>query len=154
MVAVGGGDVGVAVQAQKADGQAAQRCHDAGRVAGPDQGSVFLVGDVADPVELVLDVPVAADPGGQGGGLGLTVAGNEVDDLDGLLALCRDGAAQLATWAAPANSIQAGARTALMVRRDRRPWSALTEEAAGTAAQGSFLSCRYRVGILPLTVIT
>ena len=48
MVAVGGGDVGVAVEAQEADGQAAQGCHDAGRVAGSDQGFVFLVGDVAD----------------------------------------------------------------------------------------------------------
>jgi tetratricopeptide (TPR) repeat protein len=47
VVAVGGGDVGVAVRAQEADGQAAQGCHDAGRVPGPDQGSVFLVGDVA-----------------------------------------------------------------------------------------------------------
>jgi hypothetical protein len=57
------GDVRVAVQAQQADGQAPQRSHDAGRVPGPDQGLVFLVGDVADPVELVLDVPVSADPG-------------------------------------------------------------------------------------------
>jgi hypothetical protein len=56
---VGGGVVGVAVQPQDADRQAAQRCHDAWRVSGSDQGLVFLVGDVADPVELVLDVPVA-----------------------------------------------------------------------------------------------
>jgi hypothetical protein len=54
VVAVGGGDVGMAVQAWQADGQAAQRCHHAGRVSGSDQGFVFLVGDVADPVELVL----------------------------------------------------------------------------------------------------
>src|SRR5213079_376440 len=56
-----------------------------------------------------------------------------------------------ATWAAPSNPIQAGASTALMVRRARRPWSVLTEETAGTAAQGSFLSCRYNVGMLALT---
>src|SRR5215475_7636949 len=37
MVAVGGSDVGVAVQAQEADGQATQRCHHSGRVSGPDQ---------------------------------------------------------------------------------------------------------------------
>jgi len=36
-------------------------------------------------------VPVAADPGGQGGRSGVAVAGDEVDDLDGL----RDRAAQL-----------------------------------------------------------
>jgi hypothetical protein len=59
------------------------------------RGLVFLVGDVADPVELVLYVPVAGDPGGEVGGIGLAVAGDEVDDLDGPLALRRDGAAQL-----------------------------------------------------------
>lgn len=47
-VAVRGGDVGAAVQAQEADGQAAQRCHDVGCVLGSDQGFVFLVGGVAD----------------------------------------------------------------------------------------------------------
>ena len=48
MVAVGGRDIRVTVQAQQADGQAAQRCHDTGRVPGPDQGLIFLVSDVAD----------------------------------------------------------------------------------------------------------
>ena len=51
VVAVGSGDVDVAVQVQKADGQIAQRRHDARRVSCPDQGLVFLVGDVADPVD-------------------------------------------------------------------------------------------------------
>ena len=41
-----------------------------------------------------------------------------------------------------------------MVRRARRPWSVLTAETEGTAAHGSFFSCRYKVGMLPLTVIT
>ena len=41
-----------------------------------------------------------------------------------------------------------------MVRRARRPWPVLTEEAEGTAAQGSSFSCRYNVGMLALTVIT
>ena len=59
-----------------------------------------------------------------------------------------------ATWAAPSNSTQAGASTALIVRRARRPWPVLTADTAGTPAQGSFLSCRYNVGILPLTVMT
>jgi hypothetical protein len=49
VVAVGGGDVVVAVQARQADGRAADGCHDAGRVPDPDQGLVFLAGDVADP---------------------------------------------------------------------------------------------------------
>src|SRR3984957_1812987 len=85
----------MAVQPQDTDGEAAERCHDTGSISGPDQRFVLLVGDVADPVELVLDVPVAADPGGQGLRGGGAVAGDQVDDLDGLLALLRDGAAQL-----------------------------------------------------------
>jgi hypothetical protein len=59
-----------------------------------------------------------------------------------------------ATWAAPSNPVQAGASTALTVRRVRRPWSVLTAETAGTRAQGSFLSCLQRAGMLALTVIT
>jgi len=56
VVAVGGSDVGVAVQAQEADGQALQRRHQAGRISRSDQRFVLLVGDVADPVKLVLYV--------------------------------------------------------------------------------------------------
>ena len=37
----------------------------------------------------------ASDPGGQGGRVGVAVAGDEAGDLDGLLALLRDCAAQL-----------------------------------------------------------
>src|SRR5205807_1077958 len=65
-----------------------------GGVSGSDQGFVFLVGDVADPVEFVFYVPVLAYPGGQGGGVGIG-AGDEVDDLDGFLSLCGDGAPEL-----------------------------------------------------------
>jgi hypothetical protein len=46
-------------------------------------------------VKAVLYLLVAADPGSQGGRAGVAVAGDEVDDLDGLLALLRDRAAQL-----------------------------------------------------------
>jgi hypothetical protein len=38
-----------------------------------------------------------------------------------------------ATWAAPANPVQAGTSTALIVRR-ARPWPVLTAEVAVTAA--------------------
>ena len=80
-----------------------------GRVSGPDQG--FVLRQVASrPVKLVLDLPVAADPGGHGSRVGVAVVGDEVDDLDGLLSLLRDCAPQLrASRAAPANPIQAGA---------------------------------------------
>jgi hypothetical protein len=105
-------------------------------------------------VKLVLDLPVAADPGGQGGRASIGVAGDEVDDLDGFLSFFVTVRRTCATWAAPPNPIQAGASTALMVRRARRPWSVLTEETAAMRAQGSSLSCRYSVGMLPLTVIT
>ena len=104
--------------------------------------------------QYLLDLLVPADPGGQGGRAGVAVAGDEVDDLDGLLPLLGDRAADLRDLGGAGDPIQAGARTALIVRRARRPWSVLTEETAGMRAQGSFLSCRYNVGILPLTVMT
>jgi hypothetical protein len=65
-VAVCGGDISVAVQAQEADGEAAERCHDAGRVSRPDQRAVLLVSHVSHPVEAVFYLPVAADPGARG----------------------------------------------------------------------------------------
>ena len=37
-------------------------------------------------MKTVFYLPVAADPGGEGDWIGVAVAGNEVDDLDGLLA--------------------------------------------------------------------
>jgi hypothetical protein len=46
-MAVGCGDVGVAIQVEQADGQSSQRCHDTGGVPDPDQRLVFLVGDIA-----------------------------------------------------------------------------------------------------------
>ena len=105
-------------------------------------------------MELVLYLPVATDPGGQGSRADIGVAGDEVDDLDGLLSFSRDRAAQLRDLGGAGVPIQDDARTALIVRRARRPWSVLTAETAGTAAQGSFLSCLYKVGMLALTVIT
>jgi len=47
------------------------------------------------PVKTVFYLPVAADPGGQGGRIGVAVAGNEVGHLDGLLAVPRDRTSQL-----------------------------------------------------------
>ena len=70
-----GGDVGGAGEAVQADHEVAQRGHDLRAGAGADLGSVFVVGDVADPVEPVLDLPVAADPRGEFGGLAWCVPG-------------------------------------------------------------------------------
>jgi len=46
-------------------------------------------------VQAIFYLSVAADPGGQAGRAGVSVAGDQVHDLDGLLALLRDRAAQL-----------------------------------------------------------
>ena len=46
-------------------------------------------------MELVLYLPVPPDPGGRRLRAGQAVAGNQVDDLDGFLAVPGDGAAQL-----------------------------------------------------------
>jgi hypothetical protein len=110
------------LQSRTGDGMTNSPHNDAGRVSCSDQGLVFLVRDVANvPLELVPNFPVAFDPGGQGGGIGLAVAGDDVDDLDGLLALFVTVRRNCATWAAPSNSIQVGARMTLTVRRARRP---------------------------------
>jgi hypothetical protein len=46
-------------------------------------------------VEAVFYLPVASHPGRQGGRIGVAVAGNEVDNFDGLLSVPGDVAAQL-----------------------------------------------------------
>ncbi|MGW4729600.1 hypothetical protein ACWEQC_10530 [Streptomyces shenzhenensis] len=48
--------------------------------------------------------------------------------------------ARLRSEAITPNSIQAGAGTASIVRRARRPWPVLTAEAAGITVRGSFSS--------------
>jgi hypothetical protein len=94
-------------------------------------------------VELALGLPVAAGPGGQGGQggrVGHPVAGDQVGDLDGLLSLLRDRAAQLRDLG--------GAGEPGPGRRQRdldRPAgpagpaaaAVLTAETAGMRAQGS-----------------
>jgi hypothetical protein len=63
-VSAGGGDVGGAGESVDADGQVAQGGHGGGAGAGADLGVVLGEGDVADPVQAVLDAPVAAEGGG------------------------------------------------------------------------------------------
>src|SRR5215211_6559524 len=50
-----GGEVGVAGQAQRADGQVAQAGHHAGEAAAARGGGVFAEGHVADPGQPVLE---------------------------------------------------------------------------------------------------
>src|SRR3954468_4449227 len=85
VVTVGGGDGGDAGEAERADRGVAEGGHDLRSGAGADPAAVFVVGDVTDPVDGVLDVPVAADPGGQPFRLGLVhaQAGDGVDGLGG-----------------------------------------------------------------------
>src|SRR6266508_432216 len=72
-----GGDVAVAVGVEDADGEVAQAGHGVWGVAGADLGGVLGEGGVADVVQR-LDAPVASDPVGQAGGVGL--GGGEVGD--------------------------------------------------------------------------
>ena len=58
VVAQGLCDVVVAVESEDADGGVAEGGHDLGAVADADLGVVFGVGDVAHPVQAVLDRPV------------------------------------------------------------------------------------------------
>jgi hypothetical protein len=68
-----GGDVGVAVEAEQPDRCVAQGGHDVWPTAGSVLGVVFGEGDVADPVQAVLDGPVLAKPGGDLGGSDIEV---------------------------------------------------------------------------------
>src|SRR3954467_13659464 len=88
-VAVGGGDVGLAAESDDVDGGVAQGGHDLGAVAGVDAGVVLTLGDVADPVEAVLDRPVGAEPAGQQPWVGVAVAqgGYRVDGFHRRLGL-------------------------------------------------------------------
>ena len=71
----------MAVGLEDADGEVAQASHGSGGGAGADLGGVLGEGDIADVVQR-LDAPVAADPVGQAGGVGL--GGGEVGDrVDG-----------------------------------------------------------------------
>jgi hypothetical protein len=65
VVAQGGSDAGSSGKAQDGQGEVAQGGHDTWAAAGPDLGEVFAPGDVADPVQTVLDCPVAAQRFGQ-----------------------------------------------------------------------------------------
>lgn len=68
-----------------------------GAFGGADLGAVFIESDVADPVQPVLDAPVALDPRGEGGRWhGVMVGGgDQVDDLDALLPAPGHGAPDL-----------------------------------------------------------
>lgn len=57
---IGGGDVRFSSSVEAPDDGVAYGGHGAGGAAGSDTGAVFVESDVADVVELVLDVPVLA----------------------------------------------------------------------------------------------
>lgn len=84
-MAEGSGDVGVACEAECADGEVAAGGEGAWSIAGPGLGSVFVVGDVTDVVDAVLDAPVAADEPVEFRGAGLVgrEAGEVVGGLGG-----------------------------------------------------------------------
>ncbi len=64
-------DVGMAGAAQDPDGGIAQGGHDLGRMARANLAAIFIEGDVAHPMQAVLDAPMAPPKGGQAGGVGL-----------------------------------------------------------------------------------
>src|SRR5437764_1501892 len=58
----GSGDVGFAVAAVVSDGGVPQDCGDGGAVTGAGLVGVFAQGDIADPVQPILDVPLQPGP--------------------------------------------------------------------------------------------
>ncbi len=57
--------------AQDPDGGIAQGGHNLGRMARANLAAIFIEGDVAHPMQAVLDTPMAPPKGGQAGGVGL-----------------------------------------------------------------------------------
>jgi hypothetical protein len=76
-------DVGPASETEEADRDISHGGHDLGGGAGPDLGSVFVEGDVADMVFAVFYSPVSAVEGENVGGVGLP-GGEAGDAIDGL----------------------------------------------------------------------
>ena len=105
-------------------------------------------------MKAVFYFPVAADPGGQGGRVGAAVASDEVDDLDGLPAVLRDRAAQLRDLGGALEpdpgrrqrGLDRAAGPAAVIRAHGRD--------GGDGGPGQLLQLPYKVGMLPLTVIT
>jgi hypothetical protein len=64
-VAECGGDVGFPCQTQGSDGEVSEAGHDTGTVEGAYLGGVFVVGDVADVAQFVLDAAVFAGVDGK-----------------------------------------------------------------------------------------
>src|SRR3954451_6842952 len=83
VVALGGSDVGVPGESADVDRGVAQGGHDLWSRAGADAGVVLTESDVADPVEGVLDLPVATQPDREQDRVGVPVAqrGERVDRL-------------------------------------------------------------------------
>ena len=80
-VSAGGCDVGCACSAVQADGEVAEGRHDSRSVSGADLAEVFGEGDVADPVQPVLDAPVGPGRVGEPGWADLVMA--QVGDCGG-----------------------------------------------------------------------
>ena len=87
-------DVGPASEAEEADRDVSHGGHDLWGGAGPDLGSVFVEGDVADVVFAVFSSPMAAVEGEDVGGVGLP-AGEAGDAVDGLGAFAQWVAVQV-----------------------------------------------------------
>lgn len=73
-----GGDTDVPGQASRIDGEVAQTGQNTGCGPGPDPGGVFAAGDIADPLQPVLDAPVPANIVVDAGGMRV-VAGQAGD---------------------------------------------------------------------------
>src|SRR5262249_56929920 len=86
--AAGGGDIGLAEEAEQADGGVAEGGHDLGRAALAHLGAIFVEGYVADPMRAVFDPPMVPTEAEQPGrvrrgrvGLAGGEAADAVDDL-------------------------------------------------------------------------
>jgi hypothetical protein len=93
-----GGDLGASGEAEEVDGGVAEGGQVLRSVAAADLATVFAVGNVANPMQPVFDVPMSAPAGEQLGGVGPLVrdAGDGELHFDGSLAVADRGPFQAA----------------------------------------------------------
>src|SRR3954453_10380425 len=139
--AVGAGDVGAAPEPNDVDRGVAQRGHDLWAVADAHAGVVLTLGDVANPVQAVLDRPVRADPAGEQPRIGIAVTQGS-DRVDGLHRGFR-----LASAAAPADDLdRAGAVREQPGLRRSGQVDDLDRAGLGSAVAGVALALPGRLG--------
>ena len=155
----GGACVGAVGESDEADREVAEGGHDLWGVAGVEVVTVFVVGDVSDPVE-GFDPPVALEPGRDLGGMGLAdgEGTQQIHRLGGAGRVALAGASgagsfHLRDLGETGEGDPGRAVMTLILRWIRRPWPRSLHARGGMFFQGSVFNALRRPGWFLLTII-